>query len=436
MKLLLSVAAACVLASSSAAWGSTDIELWHSMDGAAGQQLGRIAREFNESQAAYRVVPVFKGTARETVESAIAAYRAGHAPHIVQVDDAYRALATALPRAFSLVYQVMQQSGEHVSASAFVPAIAEKSLDRSGRLVSMPFNASTPVLFYNRDAFQAAGLDPDQAPRTWLKVQEAALKLVDSGAAACGFTTDLPAWVHLENLLSWHDEPFSARSGARGKETTHLVFNSRLMILHVGLLSSWVRSGLFRYFGHRYEGEQRFAAGECAMLTGSSGSLADIEQKAQFKLGVASLPMYEDFPAAPSSALPAGGSLWVMAGKKKPEYAGVAKFLAYLASPQVQAAWHESTGYLPTTEVAFQAAKNQASPRYPGAEVALSELGADRRGLAKVMPYEHASAIRAIVDEELEAAWSRRKTPKEAVDDAVERGNRLLRTFSLAPMLR
>ncbi len=274
MKLVLSVAA-FVLASGSTAWGATDIELWHSMEGAGGQQLERIAQEFNESQAAYRIVTVFKGTGRETVESGMAAYRAGHAPHILQVDDAYRALATALPRAFSPVYQVMQQGGQRLSASAFVPAIAEKSLDRSGRLVSMPFNASTPVLFYNRDAFQAAGLDPDQAPRTWLKVQEAALQLVDSGAAACGFTIDLPAWVHLENLLSWHDEPFSARSGPRGKDTS-LVFNSRLMVLHVGLLSSWVRSGLFRYFGHRYEGEARFAAGECAMLTGSSGSLADI----------------------------------------------------------------------------------------------------------------------------------------------------------------
>jgi len=437
MKLPLRLASCIALVSALAvptAFGATDIELWHSMDGAAGQQLGRIADDFNSSQSAYRVVPAFKGSSREAFDAGLAAQRSGHGPHILQVDDSLRGKAASLPRAFTPVYQVLQQARETLSASAFVPVIANESLDQRGRLLSLPFDSSTPVLYYNRDAFTAAGLDPDKAPRTWLKVQEAALKVVDSETAPCGFTTDQPAWVHMENLLAWHNEPFaSVQNGPRGKEV-RLVFNTRLMILHVGLLSSWVHSGLFRYFGRGKEGEQKFAAGECAMLTGSSGSIADIQRKAKFHVGVGAMPLYEDFPAAPSSALPGGGSLWVMAGKKKPEYVGVGKFLAYVSRPAVQAEWHQATGYLPTTEVAFKSVRKEGYPeRHPGAEVALNELSGDPGARAKMTRFEQASAIRSIVDDELEAAWTRRKTPKDAVDAAVERGNQFLRTLLHAP---
>jgi sn-glycerol 3-phosphate transport system substrate-binding protein len=424
------LASLLILAAAPAAGAAGTIELWHALGGTAAEELGHIAEGFNASQREYRVVPVLKGSYREVLDRGLAAQRSGHPPQILQVDESLTAIAEAWGRAFTPVYKVMEQAGQPSGAATFAPLVGDPSMDEHGRLVSWPFNASTPVLLYNRDTFKAAGLDPDRAPRTWLNVQEAALKVIDSGASTCGFTTESPTWVHLENLLARHNEPLAeVERGPRGTQP-RLVFNTRLLVLLVGQLSSWISSGIFSYFGRRKEGEQKFAAGECAMLTGPSGSIADIERKSTFHLGVAALPVYDDVPAAPPAALPSGGSLWVMSGNRKSDYVGVAKFFAYLSRPEIQAHWHQATGYLPLTRAAFDLTRKQGFyQRHPEAEVSTRALPAAFAEPAhgKGKHYTPTTWLRWIVDEELEAVWDRRKTPKEALDDALTRGNGMIR---------
>ena len=406
-----------------AARAAAGIELWHSLAGAGAAELERIAAEFNASQHDYAVQPLFKGNGREALEAGMAAQRQGQAPHLLQVEDSLTAKLAGSPKSFVPVYQVMERAKQPLSASAFLPLVADGSKDSRGRLVSLPFTAATPLLYYNRDAFKAAAIEPDAPLDTWLNVQAVALKIIDSGAS-CAFTSESPSWVHVENLFAGHNEPLAAvRNGPRGKEI-RLAFNSRLMILHIGLLSSWVSSGLFSYFGGQ-EAEAKFAAGECAMFTGSSSSIMDLRGKAQFALGVAPLPVHSDFAGAQAGTAPHGASLWVMSGKKPAEYTGVARFLAYLARPAVQAQWHQATGYLPTTQAALDLARKQGFyERDQEAAIAVRGLrGATTGRLAQ------APAVREIVDEELEAVWARRKTPMEGMDAALTRGNKLLGTL-------
>jgi sn-glycerol 3-phosphate transport system substrate-binding protein len=424
----LMLAGAALLAASVSSFAATELQLWHSLEGAGAAELERIAESFNASQADYRVVPSYKGGSRDALAAAVAAQRSGQGPHVVQVDDNAVPLAEESPRSFAPLYQVMAEAGMPLRTSTFVSALEERFTDDRGRLLSLPFNASTPVLYYNRDVFKAAGLDPEKPPRTWAEVQAAALQILDTAAAPCAYTTDAPGWVHMENVLSQHNEPLSSGQGAASR----LVFNGHLLVLHVGMLSSWVSSGLFNYFGGG-EAEQRFASGECGMLTGASNSVADIQRKAEFRVAMAALPVHADRPMT-DTLVPRSGSLWITAGKKKAEYAGVAKFFAFLSKPEIQAQWHQATGFLPTTVAGFELTRKQGYyDRHPGADIPMHGMhamkGTHRHAGPRFAHMLTTARLRPILDEELEAVWGKRsKTPKEALDDAVERGNKLLKT--------
>ena len=160
-----------------------------------------------------------------------------------------------------------------------------------------------------------------------------------------------------------------------GGADAKLVFNTHLMVRHISFLVSWARSGYFTYSGRRLEGEKRFAEGECAMLTASSASYATLRQGAAFDFGVAQLPYYDDVKGAPHHSLIGGAGLWVLAGKKAAEYKGAARFLGFLARPEIQAEWHQRTGYVPVTRAAYEHTRKQGFYGvHPGQEIALKQL--------------------------------------------------------------
>ena len=164
----------------------------------------------------------------------------------------------------------------------------------------------------------------------------------------------------------------------------------------------------------------RFTRGACSILTASSATYAELREAAKFDFGVAPLPYYDDIKGAPQNTLIGGGGLWVMNGHKKPEYAGVAKFLAYLSQPEVQAEWHQKTGYVPTTIAAYELTKKQGFyEKNPGHEIAIRQLllknpSSETKGI-RLGSFPQ---IRAIIEEELEQVWNLSKTPKQALDEA------------------
>jgi sn-glycerol 3-phosphate transport system substrate-binding protein len=433
-RILVSILASACCASAHA---QQEIRLWHAMGGALGETLNSLVQRFNDSQKEVRVVAEHKGSAEDTMIAALAVQRApagrpiaAYAPHLVQATEIGTAQMMGSPSAIRPVWQVFADGGEKVDAHAFLPAVASYFSDNAGKLVALPFNISTPILFYNKDAFRKAKLDPERPPKTWYEMPKAMGELVSAGYE-CVYTTAWPSWVQIENMSTWHNQDFATRDNGLAGLDAKLVFNTHLMVRHVSMLSSWARSGYFTYSGRRIQGERRFERGECAMITASSASYAQLRSEAKFDFGAAQLPYYDDIKGAPHHSLISGGGLWAMAGKSPAEYRGVARFLAWLARPEIQAEWHQRTGYVPVTRAAYErTAQAGFYKANPGHEIAIKQLllnqpTRESRGIR----LGEFAAIRAIIEEELEAVWEGKVEPKRALDQAAERGDVLLRKF-------
>ncbi|HZQ75419.1 MAG TPA: sn-glycerol-3-phosphate ABC transporter substrate-binding protein UgpB [Burkholderiales bacterium] len=422
-KVLLAVAFLCA---ASPALAAKELELWHAMRGPSADEMGRLVEQFNASQSEFRVVATYKGSYEETLAAALAAHKAGKGPDLLQVYDAGTADLMAGKDVVRPLWQVMSESGHAVDAK-YLPAVAGYYSDEKGRLLALPLSTATPVLYYNRDAFKRAQLDPDKAPKTWYEIPKTLGALRESGVS-CPMTTAWPSWVLFENMTAWHNEEFATHHNGMDGHGARLSFNGRLMVRWISMLSSWMKAGYFEYSGRAAEGEARFVSGECAVLTSSSASYGELRENAKFDLGVAQLPYYDDIGGAPHNTLTGGAALWVMGGKPKPDYHGIAKFLAFLAKPERQAEWTQKTGFVPATMAAYELSRQQGFyAKYPAYEVAVHQLilkqpNGDTRGIRLL----HLRAIRTIIDEELELVWKNKKTPLEALNSMVARGNALL----------
>ncbi len=426
---LLAVAALC---SALPAHAQTEITWWHSMGGSLGQWVNDLAKGFNESQTDYKVVPTFKGSYPESMTAAIAAFRACNAPAILQVFEVGTATMMASKGAIKPVADVMKESGLKFDPTSYVSAVSGYYTAPNGQMLSMPFNSSTTIFYYNKDAFKAAGLDPEKAPATWPEVALAAAKLKASGHK-CPFTTSWQSWTQLESFSAWHNVEFATKKNGMGGLDTRLAFNTPLHVRHIENLANMAKNGLFVYKGRNNTPDATFPSGECAMFTGSAGLYGSVKANAKFAYGMATLPYYPDVPGAPQNTVIGGASLWVMAGHKPAEYKGVAAFFNYLSSTEVQAASHQRTGYLPITTAAFKL--TEASGFYkknPGTDVAPSQMIRKVTDKSRGIRLGSFVQIRTINDEELEQVWAGKKTPKEGLDSAVKRGNELLEKFQKA----
>ena len=417
----------------SPAIATTDIMWWHAMSGELGKQVEKLAANFNASQSEYRIVPSYKGNYTETVTAAIFAFRSRSQPAIVQVNEIATATMMAAKGAIYPVYELMKDSQEPFSPAAYLPAVTGYYADVSGNLLSFPFNASTPILYYNKNMFRDAGLDPEVAPKTWPELGEAAKRLRERGAA-CGFTTSWPSWVNVENFSAFHNLPIATRTNGFGGLDAVLTFNNSVVVRHVAQLAAWQTTKAFDYSGRAQSAEPRFQNGECGIFIGSSATRADIKANSKFEVGYGMMPYWPDVAGAPQNTIIGGATLWVLRDRPRAEYKGVAKFFSFLSKPEVQASWHQNTGYLAITRAAFDLTRSQGFyDRNPGASIANEQI-------ALKPPTENSRGlrlgsfvlIRDAIDDELEQAFSGKKPAQAAMDSAVERGNKLLRQFEHA----
>ena len=266
-RVLTAAAIAIPLSTASPAHAVTDVQLWHAMAGQLGRQLERLAADFNASQSDYRIVPSYKGTYAETVTAAIFAFRSRSQPAIVQVNEIATATMMAAKGATYPVYELMRDQAEAFSPAAYLPAISGYYTDVAGNMLSFPFNASTPILYYNKDMFRAAGLDPALAPKTWPEVGAAAKRL-RAGGAVCGFTTSWPSWINVENFSAFHNLPLATRSNGLGGLDAVLNFNNPVVVRHIAQLAEWQQTRTFDYGGRAISAEPRFQNGECGIFIG------------------------------------------------------------------------------------------------------------------------------------------------------------------------
>jgi sn-glycerol 3-phosphate transport system substrate-binding protein len=406
------------------------IQWWHAMGGETGKSLEKIADGFNESQDQYQIQPVYKGNYTETMTAAISAFRAQEHPAIVQVFEVGTATMMNAQGAIYPVHQLMEEQGVAFDESDYIPAVASYYTTTEGDMLSMPFNSSSPVLWYNKDAFEAAGLDPNDPPETWSEVAEYSRQIMDNGYE-CGFSVGWQSWVGIENFSAWHNSPIGTKQNGFGGLDTELVFNNDLVTRHISDLRAWQQEGIFQYGGRRGESLPMFTNGKCAMWLNSSAYYGGIEAQANFEFGQAFLPHYEDVEAAPQNSIIGGATLWVLRGKESEKYQGVAQFFDYLSKPEVQFTWHQETGYVPITNAAYELAQEQGFyEENPGTDTAIKQLSLNQpTPNSKGLRFGNFVQIRDIINEELEAVWAGDKSAQEALDSAVERGNDLLRKF-------
>ncbi|UVO28853.1 sn-glycerol-3-phosphate ABC transporter substrate-binding protein UgpB [Bradyrhizobium arachidis] len=435
---LLQVAAAAavlilVLALAAPAQAATDIMWWHAMSGELGRQLEKLATDFNASQSDYRIVPSYKGNYTETVTAAIFAFRSRAQPAIVQVNEVATATMTAAKGAIYPVFELMRDQNEPFSPSAYLPAVSGYYADAAGNMLSFPFNASTPILYYNKSMFRDAGLDPEAPPKTWPELGTAAKRLRERGAV-CGFTTSWPSWIHVENFSAYHNMPVATRTNGFAGLDAELTVNNATVVRHISQLAQWQKDKVFDYSGRGQSAEPRFQKGECGIFIGSSATRADIKANSKFDVGYGMMPYWPDVQGAPQNSIIGGATLWVLRDRPRDEYKGVAKFFVYLSQPAVQAAWHQHTGYLPITRSAFELTRAQGFyDRNPGTAISFEEI-------ALHPPTENSRGIRlgsfvlirGAIEDELEQAFAGQKPAQAALDAAVERGNKLLRQFEKA----
>jgi sn-glycerol 3-phosphate transport system substrate-binding protein len=412
---------------------ATEIAWWHAMAGELGRMVDQLAADFNASQAEYKIVPEHKGQYTETMTAALFAIRTAKHPAIVQVNEVATATMMAAKGATYPVHQLLREQGAVFDPAAYLQAVSGYYTDASGNMLSFPFNASTPILYYNKDQFRVAGLDPEAPPRTWPEVEAAGKKLLAAGVP-CGFTTAWPSWINVENLLAVHDQPISTKQNGFGGLDTELLIANDVAVKHLTALAEWQKTKIFDYGGRADRADAKFHGSQCGMYVSSSATRPDILANAKFEVGYGLMPYWPDVPSAPHNAIIGGATLWVLKARPIGEYRGVARFFAYLSRPEVQARWHQASGYLPVTRAAYELTRRQGFyEKNPGTDISIKQITLkEPTPNTKGLRLGSFVQVREVIEDELEQAITGKVSPKAALDSAVRRGNEILRRFEKA----
>ena len=379
------------------------LELAHNLGPAGADRLQVIVDRFNkESGSTLKLVRLEKGDKPAIL-------------NLVRRYDMSDVLSQS--NTFAPLYRVMAQAGQPLKFGQLSGDLKAGVVDARGRLVALPVLYSTPVLFYNKNAFRKAGLDPEQPPKTWFEMQGMLDKLQDAGYA-CPYTSSWPVWVHVDNVSAISGVPAATEKGL-------LTFNGLPQVKHLAMMATWSKANYFKLFGRGNEASAKFHEGECAMITTDSRENVDFHDAKGVELGVAPLPHHDDVYGGRKSSLADGASLWFGAGRTRAQYKQAAKFVNFLLSPEMQLEMVRVYGGLPMTAAARSAARSKLLKDDDRTiEIAYASLNGN--GSKPSVRVANIDQVRLIADEELEAVWADEKPAKEALDTSVLRGNALL----------
>jgi sn-glycerol 3-phosphate transport system substrate-binding protein len=439
----IAAATAPLAAPALAQGGPVEIQFWHGLAQPLGGILEGIANQFNESQRRFRIVSSFRGSYPETMVAAIAAFRAGTAPHIVQMFEVGTGTMMAAGRAVKPVHELLAETGVTINFDDYLPAVRGYYSLADGRMMGMPFNSSTAIVFYNKDAFRRAGLNPDAPPATWADLRAAAGRLRAAGVEV-PVTTAWPTWTQVEQFNAIHNTPLATLDNGFGGLGAELRVNNPLQVRHLNTLMEMGREGTFRWGGRDGAGDAIFASGQAAVIFASSGARARFVREVPgglANLGAAMLPFYNDVAGAPINSIIGGAAFWAMnrgpnAARSADENRGIAEFYAFIAQPRIAAAWHTETGFLPVTRTAFEQVRATGFyTQNPGADIPIQQLlrgGGQMTGNSRGIRLGGFVEIRTIMQEEMERALQGQQTAQQAMDNSVQRGNVVLRNFERA----
>jgi sn-glycerol 3-phosphate transport system substrate-binding protein len=423
----MAVSATLALAAGTAARAQpVEIQWWHAMGGTLGERVDELVKNFNGSQKKYVVVAVNKGNYDEVINSTIAAYRAKRAPELVQIYE--RGFMTMLLSEATLpVQDLLDQRGYKIDWADFVKPVAG-FYSYKGKLMTMPFNSSSPILWYNKTHFEKAGYA--KPAETWQGLEKQLYAIKQKGISSCG--TVLAGdyhWSLLENYSAINDLPYATRANGYQGLDTEFEYNKTSVVAQVARIKKWLDDGVMEIAGQGLSPEQLFTSGKCSTYFASTAAHSGIERNAKIDWSATYLPWEEG--KTPKNSTIGGASLWVLKGHTPAEYDAVAAFLAYVAKPETQVWWHEATGYVPLSNTAYKMARDAGYYKtHPTREIAIKQLN---RGTptANSTGFHFGNFTQTMMAqrEEVEAVFAGKKTPQVAMDDAVKRGNEILRQY-------
>ena len=368
---ILGAAALSVMASGAVA--QTEITWWHAMGGALGETVNQIATDFNASQSDYVITPAFKGTYEEALTAGIAAFRAGEQPNILQVFDAGAATVIGAKGATVPVEDLLNENGVEFDINDYISGVRYFYADSDDKMIGMPFNSSSPIMYYNVQALEAAGVE---APKTWEEFETVtAPALVKAGYTPLAQSHS--PWIFAENFMSRHNLPYATNENGYTGTDTKILINSPEIKMHWTHVKEWLDEGYYAWFGAGWNDNQKpFEEGKVAIWLGSSGSFGGLSKlDLPFEFSATYLPYWETVTTEPTQTFIGGAALFAMSGKSAEENKATAAFFKYLTSPEVQYMWHRETGYVPITVAAYDMAKADGYyDRKPAAEVGIKQL--------------------------------------------------------------
>lgn len=407
-----------------AAAGPASITFWHAMSGSRADVIAGIADRFNASQDQYQVTAEYTGSYAETLTKALAAYRTGEPPTIVQVYE----VGTQTMLDSNATVPVHTLNKGEVDWNDIVPPIL-KYYSVDGNLYCMPFNSSTAMLYYNKDMLEAAGLDAEKPLTTWAEVEEYSKAVMDAGLAEGGFSMGWPAWI-LEQMFAYHDQLLADKDNGRSGLASEVYLNSEF---GVKVMAEWQRmaeEGVLVYGGREYSANDPFLAGQFPFLFQSTSSLGGILKAAEFKVGTAFLPRFEGYPQG--NSVVGGGCLWLMDKSSPEQQAGAWEFFKFVNSVDETIAWHKGTGYFPATVTAYEQLKTDGwFEEEPNHATAFNQIlgGAETPAALGVLLGDFVQ-IRDIVGAGIEDVVVNGVDPQTAMDKATADSNQVLKNYA------
>lgn len=430
LRLLLAATTAAFVGYSASASAETKIQWWHAMGGQLGETVNQIAADFNASQNEVEITPVYKGTYEETLTAGIAAFRAGGQPNILQVFDAGAATVIGAKGAVLPVQDLLEGAGADFNIEDYISGVRYFYADSAGKMIGMPFNSSAPIMYYNTEALEKAGVE---APTTWEEFEAIAPKLKEAGYIAL-VQSHLP-WEFTENFLSRNNLQFATNNnGYDGAVDTKLLVNAEPLKMMFTKLSDWKKEGFFEWYGTGWGDNQTpFEQGKVALWVGSSGSFGGLQKSATMPFGAVPLPCWESIVGEGGcyQSFIGGAALFAMSGKSDEENAATAKFFEYMTSPEVQLMWHKETGYVPITNAAYEAAKSEGYyDETPQAEVGIEQLNMKAGEWTRGYRMGFYVQIRDIMNREYGKLFTGETTVDAAFEAIESEGNQLLERFA------
>ena len=428
--------AAPFVAPSVRAQGRTEIQFWYGLGGALGERVAEQVTRFNESQSRFRVNANFRGSYVEVMTGAIAAWRAGTPPHIAQVFEVGTATMMAAGPAIRPTHELLGEAGITLDPKRYLAGVRGYYSDTQGRLVSMPHNSSSAVLWINLDAFEKAGLSTTDLPKTWAEIRAAAQKIKATNAAEIPISTAWPTWVMFEQMSSIHDVGLATKANGFEGLDAQMNLGAPIFAKHTNMLLEMQREGSFVYGGRDGDGFASFPAGKAAMSFNSSAGRAQVQRDAKFRWASVALPYHGDVTQSPRNGVIGGASLWTLTARNRTaeEYRGVAEFYRFISEVEQDKWWHHVTGYVPLTLAAYEASRAEGFyTQNPGADAAIIQLSrAEPTPNSQGFRLGGFVEIRNIIQEELERGFQGQQNAETLLGNANRRADVVLRNFERA----